>query len=407
MAADGATEAEAGVGPVRVLIVGGPPWSEAINQTATQMATALADLGHDVTYLCRPRQSSWLRGVEGRRRGRRTSDSADGVRVEYLTGIAELLPMTAPGIRFLQLRLLRRAVWALERRNGPYDLTLLYWWFFPELVRDLPGVVLYDAVDEHHAYPMNAGRTRHNARTLVWEGRTAGAAAGVAAVSEASVHRLRAHHAGVRWLPNGIDLNRLAGLRVQLNAVQTVPSRVGYGGGVGPRVDWELIRFLADARPQYEFSFAGGGSHPSDLPANVQFLGAATYTEVLRHIASSAVTVVPFVDDDFTRGSDFLKAYDYLAVGKVVVATKLPALGRLWELFPAHVRLPQDRDEWLCDLDEVLSRKDARPAPDVSSLSTNVRARALLALGRQRGRASNGARREDSDRRNQPPDQAN
>jgi len=367
---------------VRILIVGGPPWSEDINQTATQMATALADMGHEVTYLCRARQSSWLRGVEGRRPGRRDSESADGVRVEYLTGIADLLPMTAPGIRLLQARLLRQTVLALERRNGPYQMTLLYWWFFPELVPDLPGVVLYDAVDEHHAYPSNAGRTRHNAKTLVWEGRTAGAAAGVAAVSQTSVDRLRAHHRGVRWLPNGIDLMKLAGMRENLDGVQQVSSRVGYGGGVGPRVDWELVRFLANARPQYEFSFAGAGPHPSDLPVNVQFVGAATYKEVLRHIASSAVTVVPFVDDEFTRGSDFLKVYDYLAVGKVVVASKLPALGRLRELFPTHVRLAQDRDEWLSALDEVLSGSEAPPVPDVSFLGTKVRARALLALTR-------------------------
>ena len=374
-----------GAEPLRrlnVLVVGGPPWSEDINQPATQMAQAFSRDGHAVTYLCRPRQSSRLRGVAGRGRRRKApSITASGIRVEYLAGVAEALPLTAPVLRLLQRRLLMRTIARAESHYGPYDATLLYWWFFPEIVDRLPGVVLYDAIDEHHAYPINAGRRRHNARTLAWEERTSAAADVVTTVSSAALERLKTTNPSAHLLPNGFDVALFADLQVELDSTAVVSCRVGYAGGVGKRIDWDLVRRLSLARPGYDFVFAGGGERPYDLPDNVRFLGAMRYPDILLTVASAAVTIIPFVNDEFTRGSDFLKAYDYLALGKVVVSTPLPSLVRLGERYPEHILLPKRDEEWLQALDHVIASSGAsRDRPDLTAASTDVRARRLASL---------------------------
>lgn len=369
-------------GPLRVLVLGGPPWRDDVNQSATQLARALARHGHEVLYLCRPRQSSWLRGVEGRGRRRLESGpTASGVLVDRLSGLTAALPLTASLLRPVQRELVARAVARAQRRHGPFEITVLYWWFFPELVHRLPGAVLYDAVDEHHAYPVNAGRTAHNRRTLDWEHRTAAAADAVATVSAAALGRLQAANPAAALVPNGFDLDLFARLADDLAAVPVVAGRVGYAGGIGARIDWALVRQLAQARPSYDWVFAGGGQHPADLPGNVRFLGPMGYPDILRETASSTVTIIPFVDDEFTRGSDFMKGYDYLALGKAVVSTPLPSLARLQSRYPGHVHLAGGVAQWLAALDRELTAPDAaRPRPDLRPVSTDARAGRLLAL---------------------------
>lgn len=377
--------------PLTILVLGGVPWREDINQSSVQMARAFARLGHGVIYAMRRRQSSLIRGVEGRRRIA-TSVAApyrppqgDGyVDVLELRGVNEVLPLGSPEpLRRLQMKIVLKKLERYMKNEGrQVDATVLYWWFFPELVPLLPGNVIYEAIDEHHAYAANRHRRRFNRRSMRLESETAKASAGVTCVSLALTERLSRSAPTVRHLPNGVDIALVQQVSEQCRVIGRSRPVIGYTGGLGDRMDWPALERMWRERANYDFVFVGGGTRPRTHPDNVSFLGPATYRDVVCHIKSFDVALIPFVDNDFTRGSDFLKTYDYLALGKPVVATRLPAIERLAVRFPSYITFVEDSGGWAAAIDAALQSSTRRTSdiPDLSAHTIEARARKLLSL---------------------------
>lgn len=374
-----------------LLMLGGIPWRDEVNHTSIQMARAFARLGHHVVYATRPRQSSIIRGVEGRRpraqmphTAFRANAGPGVVEILALDGINELLPLSSPEpLRRLQMSVVHRKI-----ANHPavlsqqVDATILYWWFFPELIGVLPGAVIYDALDEHHAYASNRRRHRYNVRSRQLEADTARRVMATACVSSALADRLRTFSSRTYHLPNCVDVTLVRQLAARCQDRRNERPIVGYTGGLGERIDWLALARLWQACPDYDFVFVGGGGRPPAYPYNVKFLGAAPYSEMVCHIRSFDVALIPFVTSDFARASDFLKAYDYLAVGTPFVAPRLPAIERLARFFPMHIAIVEPGRDWAPMVDAVVRARayGHSPAPDLSQHDTSARARALLSL---------------------------
>jgi teichuronic acid biosynthesis glycosyltransferase TuaH len=60
----------------------------------------------------------------------------------------------------------------------------------------------------------------------------------------------------------------------------------------------------------------------------VRWVGQKQYTELPGYLRAIDVGLVPYTDSPFNRGSFPLKTLEYLAAGRAVVATSLPAT--LW-----------------------------------------------------------------------------
>ncbi|HUR78334.1 MAG TPA: oligosaccharide flippase family protein [Acidimicrobiales bacterium] len=107
----------------------------------------------------------------------------------------------------------------------------------------------------------------------------------------------------------------------------------GYAGALTHRrVDLDLLCALADrypsatvlaVGPEYE-EFAEGRA----LPRNLVRLGARDFSEMPAFMQAFDVGLVPYILNEFNRGSDPLKVHEYLAAGLPVVATNLPALAQ-------------------------------------------------------------------------------
>ena len=61
---------------------------------------------------------------------------------------------------------------------------------------------------------------------------------------------------------------------------------------------------------------------------HVQFLGRKDVQDVPSYIAACDVCLLPYRINEWTRNIDSLKLYEYLACGKPVVATDVPAARR-------------------------------------------------------------------------------
>jgi glycosyltransferase involved in cell wall biosynthesis len=111
--------------------------------------------------------------------------------------------------------------------------------------------------------------------------------------------------------------------------------RVGFIGGIDahtfdPPLFVEVARRLCDV----EFALIGGCSLPEDwcpLP-NVKLLGRKPYDEVARYMAAMDVLIMPWNDSEWIKACNPIKLKEYLAVGRPVVTTDFPALGRYRDL---------------------------------------------------------------------------
>ena len=62
---------------------------------------------------------------------------------------------------------------------------------------------------------------------------------------------------------------------------------------------------------------------------NVDFIGYVKPTNLARYIKKFDVAILPYLENDFTKGIVPLKLYEYIAAGIPVVAANLPSVEKL------------------------------------------------------------------------------
>ena len=117
-------------------------------------------------------------------------------------------------------------------------------------------------------------------------------------------------------------------------AWQALPRpRIGYVGALNEKLDYDLLAAVARAHAAWQFVMVGaldlmGSPHKADglkaLP-NVHWPGRAPVEQVPHAIAAMDACLLPYEKSPWTAAIDSLKLYEYLACGKPVAATDIPA----------------------------------------------------------------------------------
>lgn len=144
----------------------------------------------------------------------------------------------------------------------------------------------------------------------------------------------RDRHRRVTLIPYGADVSAY-------HAVDTVPVPpdaglegpvAGFVGQLNRRTDLRLLEAVADrGRSLLLVGPKDPGFEPERLAAllrrpNVRWVGAKPFRALPGYLRSIDVGLVPYGDSAFNRGSFPLKTLEYLAAGRPVVATDLPAI---------------------------------------------------------------------------------
>ena len=131
---------------------------------------------------------------------------------------------------------------------------------------------------------------------------------------------------------------------------------IGYLGGVDPwKMDIGLLTHLSQAHPNWSIALVGYVWFGFDkavfagLP-NIHVLGPQDYDDFPRFLKGMDVCIMPFPLNGITRNGDALKLYEYLAGGRPVVSTDVPAARRLASV----VRIASDPEAFAAAVEAAL-----------------------------------------------------
>ncbi|MCI4624458.1 MAG: glycosyltransferase [Candidatus Magnetoovum sp. WYHC-5] len=122
---------------------------------------------------------------------------------------------------------------------------------------------------------------------------------------------------------------------------------IGFVGGMAnSKMNWLWITQLSLSYPVWTFVFVGplSDTPPLDIlqQKNIIFLGPKPYKNLPAYIKGFDVCLIPYKGEDFMRGSQPGKAFEYLALGKPVVASWIPE----YEGYGKAIRISQNYEEF-------------------------------------------------------------
>ncbi len=162
----------------------------------------------------------------------------------------------------------------------------------------------------------------------------------------------------VRYYPHQVDYQKFhdaIGCNRPTDLTTINHPIIGYYGSLSDSNDWELIKYCANQRPQYNFVFIGRKDQYSTgvetLP-NVFFLGKKDYQEIQNYGACFDVAIMFWVRRDWIKHCSPLKLKEYLALGKPIVSTLIEEVVKE---FSEVVYVAADKVEFLAHLDKAVT----------------------------------------------------
>ncbi|WP_373513433.1 glycosyltransferase family 1 protein [Persicitalea sp.] len=138
-------------------------------------------------------------------------------------------------------------------------------------------------------------------------------------------------HFNTHFFPSSIDKSHFVKARKPGNepADQAVipEPKIGFYGVIDERFDIELIRGVAESRPNWQIVLIGpivkiDPAHLPQLP-NIHYLGSRSYDKLPGYLSGWEVALIPFMRNESTRFISPTKTPEYLAGGKPVVSTPI------------------------------------------------------------------------------------
>lgn len=252
-------------------------------------------------------------------------------------GIARLTPLALPahqrpGMKVISLALTRRAMRGALSDLGVTSVRAL---IVPSL-NDLFGACkeelgVFYAKDDYVAGAelMRIAPVRLRRRQLAQPH----AADIVVAASPVLADQFRALGHDPLLLPNGCDSDGLALTDYAATPADvTLPAPIaGFVGHLSERIDLAMLEAVAQSG--HSLLIVGARQSTFELERmrqlldrpNVQWVGAKSYDELPSYLKVIDVGLVPYTHSDFNRASFPLKLLEYLAAGRKVVSSDLPA----------------------------------------------------------------------------------
>jgi len=262
----------------------------------------------------------------------------------------------------LNLMALRRAYRDLQKRLGVIEKNPIVWYYYPQ-----QGYVSYLFKDSFCIYEIydnlvniKGGRLlfverlqeRHRARADL-----------LLTASQKQHDKYSDMYKRAKFFGNGLARNTYERL-IKANTggcpeiMKIKGPRIGYVGMISERLDWELIKKMAERRPEWNYIFVGRVADEMIKQnmikyTNVHFMGEYEPSQIPAVLRSFDVGYMPYRDNDFFRYSNPLKFYEYAAAGLPSVSSNMEELNK----FPSELVkiVPNENpEEWIAAIDNYI-----------------------------------------------------
>jgi hypothetical protein len=203
-------------------------------------------------------------------------------------------------------------------------------WFYTPMAMDFadrlkPAATVFDCMDELSAFKFAPPELVENERRLMEK-------ADVVFTGGQSLYEAKSdRHANIHAFPSSIEtehFNQARNITDEPVDQASIPHpRFGFCGVIDERMDIEMLREMAELRPEWQFVMIGPivKIAEEDLPRheNIHYLGGKDYKDLPAYIAGWDVAIMPFAINESTKFISPTKTPEYLAAGKSVVSTPI------------------------------------------------------------------------------------
>ena len=188
-----------------------------------------------------------------------------------------------------------------------------------------PRAIVYDCMDELSAFKFAPAELVDYERKLLAK----------ADLVFTGGHKLyqakKAFHKNIHPFPSAIDKSFFFPARTKLaepeDQTRIPHPRLGFFGVIDERFDIDLVREMADLKPDWQFIFIGPVVKIDEaaLPknTNIHYLGMKDYTELPGYISGWDLCIMPFAINASTEFISPTKTPEFLAAGKRVISTPI------------------------------------------------------------------------------------
>ena len=237
-------------------------------------------------------------------------------------------------------------------------------WFYtptPEFLVDVvkPDMLVYDVMDELANFKYAPPQLKQREQRLL--SRSAVVFTGGASLYDSKKH----HNPNTHLFASGVDeahYSRACDPETNEPEWMTnIPGpRAAYIGVIDERLDYDIIRAAAEARPDIQFLMCGPivKVDPAHLPQapNLHYPGQQTYDDLPRILKGADVCLMPFALNEATKFISPTKTLEYMATHRPIVSTAIKDVERFYSDI---VYLAGDCDAFIAQIGAALTESAA------------------------------------------------
>lgn len=201
----------------------------------------------------------------------------------------------------------------------------------------------------------------------------------------------------VTVLPDGCTLENFEPYSTQplLNESQI---RLAYAGSFGVGRGYEIIQELARTDTFNQYSIYGGDKEDAQQvtgqipPDNIAFKGFIANRDIPKELCGQDILLLPYQNTIIAKGEDTgkvmspMKLFEYMASGRVIIASDLPVLREILNETNCYFAIPDDADSWRKVIEHIAANREEAIAKaqkakqDVRQYTWKIRAEKMLEL---------------------------